>query len=192
MNDTTITLRGNVGSDVVLRDVGETQVANFRVGATPRVLNRATGQWHDGVTQWYTVNAWRRLAPNVKRSIFKGDPVLVHGRLTVKEWADKDGVLRTTLEVEADSVGHDLMRGTTSFARPQRVEGQPAEGVAEPSSEVAAAPSGETPPWAVPGTDLLGGAAAETVLASTLDGVESGPAEGPGEGGDPVSDWRAA
>jgi single-strand DNA-binding protein len=164
MNDTTITLRGNVGSDVALRDAGDAQVANFRVGSTPRVLNRTTGEWSDGVTQWYTVNAWRRLALNVKRSVCKGDPVIVHGRLTVKEWADKDGVLRTSLEVEAESVGHDLLRGTSAFVRPPRVESGPVASTAEPGAE---------PSWAVPGAEPAADA------ADLQDG-------------DPIADWRAA
>ena len=174
MNDTTITLRGYVGGDVVVRDAGDVQVAHFRVGATPRVLNRGTGEWVDGPTQWYSINAWRRLALNVKRSVFKGDPVVVHGRLTVKEWPDKDGVLRTTLEVEAESVGHDLLRGTSSFVRPARVE-EPGS-VAAPAGEAEVSSPSEDPgetPWAVPGE-------------------QAAPVPTPGEEGDPVADWRAA
>ncbi|MFT4265182.1 MAG: single-stranded DNA-binding protein [Nocardioides sp.] len=142
MNDTTITLRGYVGGDVIVREAGDTQVANFRVAHTPRLFNRAANAWYDGTTQWYSVAAWRQLGENVAWSIGKGDPVFVHGRLVVKEWTDKDGNQRSTFEVEAESVGHDLNRGTTIFRRPQRPE-QPKEQDTEP----------EAPSWAAPGVD---------------------------------------
>ncbi|UDY24451.1 single-stranded DNA-binding protein [Nocardioides sp. Kera G14] len=120
MNDTTIQVRGYVGGDVVVRAVGDTHVANFRLASTPRIYNRATGEWGDGPTQWYSITAWHQTGLNAARSLRKGHPVFVGGRLTVKEWADQNGVLRTTLEVEADSVGHDLKRGSTIFVRNER------------------------------------------------------------------------
>ena len=64
MNDTTITLQGWLGSDVDLRRAGDVPVASFRLACTPRRFNRRTENWSDGVTQWYTVSAWRSLAEN--------------------------------------------------------------------------------------------------------------------------------
>ncbi|MEI7055377.1 single-stranded DNA-binding protein [Nocardioides sp. CCNWLW239] len=120
MNESTITLRGNVGADPVVRTVGDASVVNFRMACTPRKLNRSTGEWSDGVTQWFSVSAWRQLGENVGRSLRKGDPVVVHGRLTARSYVNKDGLEVNTFEVEANAVGHDLSRGMSSFSRSPR------------------------------------------------------------------------
>ncbi len=120
MNDSIITLRGYVGADPVVRSVGEVSVANFRMACTPRKLNRSTGEWSDGVTQWFTVSAWRQLGENVGRSLRKGDPVVVQGRLSARSYVNKDGLEVNTFEVEATVVGHDLNRGMTSLSRNPR------------------------------------------------------------------------
>jgi single-strand DNA-binding protein len=117
MNETYVTLQGWVGNDVDLRDVGDTQCASFRVGSTPR-YSRA-GAWVDGETSWYTVNCWRGLARNVAESVRKGDAVVVHGRVKVDVW-ERDGQPSVSWIVEAISVGHDLTRGTSYFAKAAR------------------------------------------------------------------------
>ncbi len=120
MNDTYITLTGWVGGDVSLREVsGGQPVANFRVASTSRRMRN--NEWVDGATTWYQVKAWRRLADNVARSIRRGDPVVVHGRLEADVWTKEDGTVNTQLVITATSVGHDLSRGTSAFARPARV-----------------------------------------------------------------------
>ncbi|MFI5626492.1 single-stranded DNA-binding protein [Nocardioides sp. NPDC051685] len=151
MNDSIITLRGYVGADPVVRTVGEVSVANFRMACTPRKLNRSTGEWSDGVTQWFTVSAWRQLGENVGRSLRKGDPVVVQGRLSARSYVNKDGLEVNTFEVEANVVGHDLNRGMTSLSRNPRT----LAAVAAP----APAPREEDPErdpiadWRAPGSD---------------------------------------
>jgi single-strand DNA-binding protein len=117
VNETYVTLCGWLGGDVQLREAGGVPVASFRVASTPRRYQRKTDTWENGATQWYSVNAWRALATNCDRSLRRGDPVVVHGRLTVRAWINKAGVEVTTFEVEAAFVGHDLNRGTSEFRR---------------------------------------------------------------------------
>lgn len=117
LNDTMVTFTGNLGGDVTLRQVGESHVANFRVAVTPRKLRRGTDEWVDGPTQWYAVSAWRQLADHCDRSLRRGDPVVVHGRLQIGSYINKAGVEVTTLDVDAVVVGHDLNRGVTQFTR---------------------------------------------------------------------------
>lgn len=118
MNESYVTLQGWVGNDVEVRDVGETQCASFRVGCTPR-FNKG-GVWQDGRTSWYTVNCWRGLGRNVADSIRKGDAVVVHGRVRVDVWEREDQPPSVSWIVDATAVGHDLNRGTTSFAKVAR------------------------------------------------------------------------
>ncbi len=117
MNETMVTLQGWLGSDVTVRPAGDTTVASFRVACTPRRYQKKTDEWVDADTQWYTVNAWRGLGENCDRSLRRGDPVLVHGRLNAQTWTNKAGIEVTSFEIEAVLVGHDLARGTTQFTR---------------------------------------------------------------------------
>ena len=117
MNETFVTLTGWLGGDVTVREAGGVPVAHFRVATTPRRYVRKTDSWEDGDTQWYAVNAWRALAENCERSLRRGEPVVVHGKLSVSVWTNKAGLEVTTFEVEAAFVGHDLNRGTSAFQR---------------------------------------------------------------------------
>lgn len=126
MNETLVTLQGWLGTDVTLRQAGETPVASFRVACTPRRYQKKTDSWVDGTTQWFSVNAWRALAEHCERSLRRGDPVVVHGRLNAQLWSNSAGMEVTSYDVEAVVVGHDLNRGTSTFARPPRPLGESA------------------------------------------------------------------
>ncbi|MEQ6901282.1 single-stranded DNA-binding protein [Nocardioides sp. YIM 152588] len=116
-NDTMVTLQGWLGGDPTGRDAGGVPVTHFRVGCTPRRFHRQREEWVDGETQWYTVNAWRTLAEHCLRSLRRGDPVVVHGRLTHRTYVNKANTEVLALEVEAITVGHDLTRGCSAFSR---------------------------------------------------------------------------
>jgi single-strand DNA-binding protein len=124
MNEAFVTFQGWVGNEVVHRETSGGSVAHFRVGSTPRIRRR-NGEWVDGPTSWFSVTCWRALADNVRDSVRKGEPVLVHGRLRTDVWEREDGQTSVTHVVEATSVGHDLNRGSSAFQRsirPERVE----------------------------------------------------------------------
>jgi single-strand DNA-binding protein len=115
VNETVVTMIGNVAS---LVQYGQTAsgipTANFRLAATERRYDRVRGEWVDGDTLWVTVVAWRGLASNVVSSLDKGDPVVVSGRLRMREWED-EGKRRSVVEIDARAIGHDLGRGTSAF-----------------------------------------------------------------------------
>lgn len=119
-NETMVTLQGNVGGDVQLRQAGESLVANFRVACTPRRYLRKSEEWVDGETQWFTVNAWRALGEHCDRSLRRGDPVVVHGRLSQRTYINKSSVEVSSFEVEAVFVGHDLSKGVSVFTKTSR------------------------------------------------------------------------
>ena len=118
MNESYVTLQGWVGGDVDVRTVGETQCASFRVGSTPRY--NKNGTWVDGQTSWFTVNCWRALGKNVTESIKRGDAVVVHGRVRVDVWEREGQPNSISWIVDATFVGHDLTKGTTTFAKTAR------------------------------------------------------------------------
>jgi single-strand DNA-binding protein len=116
MHETLVTLQGNLGGDVRFHETAKGPVAHFRVGATPGWFDRETDRWVNGPTTWYSVTAWRQLARHCAQSLTRGDAVVVHGRLTMREWAS-NGSQGVDLEVNAVFVGHDLNRGTTVFTK---------------------------------------------------------------------------
>jgi single stranded DNA-binding protein len=104
-------------------------VTDLRVGATPRFQDRVTGQWRDAETSYFDVSCWRRLGDHVRASVRKGDPVMIKGRLRSRRYTDRNGVPRTSVDIMADTVGHDLNRGIANYIRPARqpaVAGDPA------------------------------------------------------------------
>ena len=133
MADTFVTLNGWVGNDVTHREAHGVSVVNFRLASTPRIKRK--GEWMDGETTWYSVNAWRNLADNVRDSVSKGDALIVHGRLRTEHWKREDGVMSSSLVVEASLVGHDLTRGTSGFRKSVRPE-RPDSDVHEELSEI--------------------------------------------------------
>ena len=114
----TVTLVGNVVTDVTLRQTTAGPVAGFRLAATNGYTDRRTSQWVERTT-YLNVSAWRSLGEHVAGSIHKGQPVVVVGRLRQREY-EKDGQTRQVVEIDADLVGHDLSRGTASFVRSRR------------------------------------------------------------------------
>jgi single-strand DNA-binding protein len=135
--DNQITLRGFVTAEPKFRQTTQTAtpLTEIRVGSTPRRLNRETGEWQDLPTSYYNVKCWRRLAINTSGSLHKGDMVVVRGRFYTREWLDSQQRTRTELEIEADSVGHDLAYGWSHFLRGART--QPADRAALDAGETA-------------------------------------------------------
>lgn len=121
MNETLVTLVGNAATGVDFRETASGGMARFRLAVTPRRWDREKQLWADGHTSFYTVWAWRSLASNVAASVSVGEPLLVHGRLKVRE-EEREGARRTFVDVEAVAVGHDLSRGSAAFRRAVRRE----------------------------------------------------------------------
>jgi single-strand DNA-binding protein len=91
-------------------------ITSFRLASTQRRFDRSQERWIDGETNWYTITSFRQLALNCSTSVEKGQRVLVTGRLRIREWDNGERV-GTTIDIEADSIGHDLSWGTASFSR---------------------------------------------------------------------------
>lgn len=113
-----ITVRGYVATDVrlTLAQSG-LPIAGFRMCTTERRFDKEANAWVDGQTNWFSVSMFRQLATNAGASIKKGDRVIITGRLKVRPWINADGRTGTSVEIDADSAGHDLMWGTANFRR---------------------------------------------------------------------------
>lgn len=88
----------------------------FRLAVNDRRYDASVNGWVDGETNWFTVNVYRHLGANALQSFTKGERVIVVGKLRVSDWStgEKQG---TNVEIDADSIGHDLQFGVSSFSK---------------------------------------------------------------------------
>ncbi|MFK0253531.1 single-stranded DNA-binding protein [Streptomyces sp. NPDC090445] len=123
MNDTLVTLIGYVATQIDYKETANGPSARFRFAVTPRYFDRRKDSWADGSTSFYTVWARRTLAVNLTGSVSVGEPLVVHGRLRVRDDPpDAEGNRWFSAEIDATAIGHDLNRGTAAFRRVVRAE----------------------------------------------------------------------
>ena len=126
MNETELTVAGRVVADPEHRTTrAGMQFTTFRLASTVRRRTRE-GVYVDGPTSFYNVSAFRSLGINTHETLRKGDPVVVHGRLTINDWQRSDESWGSSADIEAISLGHDLTYGTTSYTKANRSHVNPA------------------------------------------------------------------
>jgi single-strand DNA-binding protein len=171
----TVTLAGVVATkpENVRTSTGLT-VTNFRLASSQRRFDRATSTWVEGDTNWYTVNAYRWMANNVANSLEIGNHVVLTGRLRVRNWSsgDKRG---TAIEVDVDSIGHDLAFGVSHFTRlkaavPAGQAGAPSDETGEPDPLASEAPGSANEIWATLSPGGEPSSAAHPFVSDTSNG----------------------
>ncbi|MFJ7287765.1 single-stranded DNA-binding protein [Curtobacterium sp. NPDC098951] len=123
MNDT-ITVCGIIATEPrhLVTDTG-IAITSMRLASPSRRWDRTTSTWSNGATNWYTVTAFRSLAANVHRSLKKGDRIVVTGRIRIRTW-ERDGRGGTSVEIDAEALGHDLAWGISNWVRVPRHAGE--------------------------------------------------------------------
>jgi single-strand DNA-binding protein len=113
MNELSITVAGNVVRDVTVVGSDQSRRARFRLAFSSRRWDPVARDWADGTTQYYDVWCRGRLGENVASCLGKGMPVIVRGKLVVRE-VEVDGqdgpARRTYVDIDAHHVGIDLAR----------------------------------------------------------------------------------
>jgi single-strand DNA-binding protein len=93
-----IVLVGRLVADPELRQTQDgTPVTSFRIA-----VNRPKGRSGQEQTDFFGVSVWRQRAEVAAKYLQKGKPVLVAGRLQIREYTDREGNKRTAVEVTAD------------------------------------------------------------------------------------------
>jgi single-strand DNA-binding protein len=139
MNETPITIVGNLVADPELRFTSSGQpVASFRVASTPRIRD-ASGEWRDGDSLFLTCNVWRQAAENVAEGLQRGMRVIVSGRLRQRSYETKEGEKRTVYEVEVDDVGPSLRNASAKVTKTSRAR--------DDSASTAAGGDADEPPF---------------------------------------------
>lgn len=99
-----VILLGNAGKDPDIRHLeGGVTVASFPLATTESFRDKNSGEKREQ-TEWHNIVMWRSLAENVERSeLKKGDRVYLEGKIRTRQWLDKDGNKRQTVEIVADT-----------------------------------------------------------------------------------------
>ena len=151
MNDTIVTVVGNVVDSPRRVSLDNGAVTNFRMASTARRYDARTQEFVDSGTFWVDVECWNGLSGNVSASVSKGDPVIVHGALTTHSWETDNG-RRSTPRIKAFAVGPNLNRGRSLFTRDKSAR------TAEPVEPGGSAADVETEPrFLASGEELLAG-----------------------------------
>jgi len=103
-------LLGNVGKDPEIRSTGGgTMVANFGLATSERYKDQQ-GNWQDR-TEWHNIVAYARLAEIVRDYVKKGSKLFVEGRLTTRNWDDKEYSGRKVYRTEIIANDLSLLSG---------------------------------------------------------------------------------
>lgn len=120
MNETEITLVGNLVADPDLTFVSTGKaVSKVRVASTSRYVDR-NGQWTDGGSLFLTCSTWGPYGENVAESLRRGDEVIVKGRLKQRSYETAQGEKRTVFEMDVSSIGPTLRKASVAVNRVQR------------------------------------------------------------------------
>ena len=94
MNSLVIT--GNLGKDAEMRSLNDgTPVLSFSV---------ADSQGRDKPTIWWNCALYGRRAESLQQYLTKGQQVTVIGNVTEREWTDRDGVKRKSMDVRVSDL----------------------------------------------------------------------------------------
>jgi single-strand DNA-binding protein len=98
-----VTMTGNLTRDPELRNTsGGTSVCSLRIACNTRRKD-ASGQWVDK-PNYFDVTVWGAQGENCATYLQKGRPIALDGRLEWREWEDKQGNKRQSVDIIADTV----------------------------------------------------------------------------------------
>lgn len=116
-----IMLIGNLGRDVETRfSTGNLAISNFSL-ATTHSYKGKDGNWVNETT-WHNITSFN-LSDYLKENLKKGSKVYVEGRLTKREYTDKEGIKRYSVDVVSEVIRHlDKIQNSGSSEKEEREE----------------------------------------------------------------------
>jgi single-strand DNA-binding protein len=117
-NEANVSLIGFVATQPrKIRTKTGTPTVSMRVGWTPRAVDKSTGEWSDLPSSFATVWCYRKVAEHASVCIRRGEPIVLRGTLRVREYTDQNGQRRSSVEITAESIGHDISRGISTYSK---------------------------------------------------------------------------
>ena len=99
-----VILLGHLGKDPDIRHLeGGVTVASFSIATSENFRDKNSGEKREQ-TEWHNIVMWRNLAESVEKSeLKKGDRVYLEGKIRTRQWQDKEGNKRSSVEIVADT-----------------------------------------------------------------------------------------
>ena len=99
-----VIITGNLTRDPELRSLPSgMSVCSLRIASNTRRKDGQSGEWVDK-PNYFDVTIWGKQGENAAQYLSKGRPVALDGRLEWREWQDKEGNNRQSVEIVADNV----------------------------------------------------------------------------------------
>lgn len=142
-----VTVGGNATRPAETRAVGDTSVTKFGIAHNER--RKVNGEWVDEPS-FFDVEVWGAFGESVGKQIEKGTPVVVSGSLRARQWTDKDGGKRVSVEITARDVAPFQRAGNAASASQGGYQGE-ASGYGAPSPQSAVSAAQAQPAWSTGG-----------------------------------------
>lgn len=113
-----VNLIGNLGGDPEMKYAPAGKAVTSFSLATSRKYKGDNGQLIEETT-WHNIITWEKLAESCNKSLGKGDPVYVMGRINNKSWEDDTGKKHYKSEIVASNV---IFLGKPAQGKPQEAE----------------------------------------------------------------------
>ena len=98
-----VIITGNLTRDPETRAAGTTSVCALRIACNGRRKNPDTQTWEDQ-PNYFDVSVFGAQGDNCVKYLSKGRPVAIDGRLRWREWEDKSGQKRQSVDIIAETV----------------------------------------------------------------------------------------
>jgi single-strand DNA-binding protein len=98
-----VIITGNLTRDPETRAAGSTTVCALRIACNGRRKNPDTQVWEDQ-PNYFDVSVFGAQGDNCVKYLSKGRPVAIDGRLRWREWEDKSGQKRQSVDIIAETV----------------------------------------------------------------------------------------
>lgn len=123
-----VTVMGRLVADPEVRTVGDdVHVTTVRIAVDRDRTNKETGERE---ADFLDVVAWRGTCDFLAKFFARGDQVVVDGRLQSRNWTDKDGNKRYTVEIVAENLYFGSAKkasGGQDAAAPVTQQSEPAQ-----------------------------------------------------------------
>ena len=96
-----IVIHGRLTADPTIKQTASGVNVCYMTVAVDRTYAK---QGEEKITDFFTVNAWRKLAENASRHLSKGSEVIVFGAMHSRKWTDKNNENRISWEISASDI----------------------------------------------------------------------------------------
>lgn len=97
-----VQLIGHVGQEPEIKNLESGKLANLSIATNENYTN-AKGEKVEQ-TEWHRITAWGKTAEIIEKYVSKGKEIAIEGKLSHRNYEDKDGIKRYVTEIVATEI----------------------------------------------------------------------------------------